>query len=83
VGSVDRVRSFLSGLNATGGGDTPEDVLGGMRQALNSSWKSPTRCVGKAIGKAKLETRGTHVEFRMGQAGVSISALSYLTSNIC
>jgi hypothetical protein len=43
--STDRVHSFLSALKATGGGDVPEDVLGGIRQALNASWKSPTRCI--------------------------------------
>ncbi|KAK6349381.1 hypothetical protein TWF696_005669 [Orbilia brochopaga] len=43
--STDRVRSFLDELYATGGNDTPEDVLGGIRQALNSSWKHQTRCI--------------------------------------
>jgi Alpha-kinase family/von Willebrand factor type A domain len=43
--SADRVRSFLNGLTATGGNDAPEDVLGGIRQALNVTWKQQTRCI--------------------------------------
>ena len=35
----------MSGLKATGGWDIPEDVLGGIRQALNLSWKHPTKCI--------------------------------------
>ena len=45
VHSAERVRTFLAGLKATGGGDLPEDVLGGIRQALGASWKHPTRTV--------------------------------------
>ncbi|KAF3916682.1 hypothetical protein ABW20_dc0105559 [Dactylellina cionopaga] len=41
----DDVRSFIDALRATGGGDTPEDVLGGIRQAINASWRHPTRCI--------------------------------------
>ncbi len=43
--SVDQVRSFLKGLKATGGADTPEDVLGGIRQALKATWRQQTRCI--------------------------------------
>ncbi|KAN0079115.1 kinase-like protein [Elaphomyces granulatus] len=43
--SVDRVRSFINELTATGGRDPPEDVLGGIRQALNATWKQRTRCI--------------------------------------
>jgi hypothetical protein len=43
--NVDRVHAFLNTLTATGGGDEPEDVLGGLRQALNASWKQQTRCI--------------------------------------
>ena len=43
--SADEVRSFIDKLAATGGGDIPEDVLGGLRQALNASWKQKTRCI--------------------------------------
>lgn len=39
------VRSFIDGLRATGGGDTPEDMLGGIQKALNSTWKNQTRCI--------------------------------------
>lgn len=39
------MRSFLSGLRATGGADAPEDVLGGLNQALNATWKHRTRCI--------------------------------------
>ncbi|KAJ6265082.1 Alpha-protein kinase vwkA [Drechslerella dactyloides] len=43
--SAGRVHSFLDELTATGGNDTPEDVLGGIRQALNATWKHQTRCI--------------------------------------
>lgn len=43
--SVDRVKSFISGLAASGGLDAPEDVLGGIRQALNASWQQQTKCI--------------------------------------
>ena len=36
---------FARGLKATGGGDTPEDVLGGLDQALTLSWESFCRCI--------------------------------------
>ncbi|KAJ4224224.1 hypothetical protein NW757_014354 [Fusarium falciforme] len=40
-----QVHSFLKTLVASGGGDVPEDVLGGLNQALKASWKLPTRCI--------------------------------------
>jgi hypothetical protein len=43
--SADRVRLFLNKLDASGGLDLPEDVLGGIRQALNATWKHQTRCI--------------------------------------
>lgn len=43
--SADKVRQFLDRLSAGGGGDAPEDVLGGVQQALNASWKQQTRCI--------------------------------------
>jgi hypothetical protein len=43
--SADRVHQFLDRLNACGGGDVPEDVLGGVHRALNASWKQQTRCI--------------------------------------
>lgn len=43
--SVDRVRSFIDRFIATGGGDEPEDVLGGLRKALNATWRHKTRCI--------------------------------------
>jgi len=41
----DRVFAFLSELRAFGGKDLPEDVLGGIQQAINASWVNPTRCI--------------------------------------
>ncbi|KHE86082.1 hypothetical protein GE21DRAFT_1283426 [Neurospora crassa] len=43
--STDQVRSFLDKLAATGGHDPPEDVLGGLQQALGATWKQHTRVV--------------------------------------
>ncbi|KAJ4385186.1 hypothetical protein N0V85_008155 [Neurospora sp. IMI 360204] len=43
--STDEVRFFLDSLAATGGRDIPEDVLGGLQQALGATWKHHTRVV--------------------------------------
>jgi hypothetical protein len=44
--STEAVHSFLNGLTASGGGgDWPEDALGGIQQALATSWKQQTRCL--------------------------------------
>lgn len=45
VTSPDEVSSFLKDLTATGGRDLPEDVLGGIRQAVNASWRLESRCL--------------------------------------
>lgn len=42
---TDTVRQFIDSLNAIGGADLPEDVLGGVRQALDASWQLQNRCV--------------------------------------
>ncbi|KAJ2904952.1 hypothetical protein MKZ38_006817 [Zalerion maritima] len=42
---VCRVRSFLDELSAFGGGDVPEDVLGGIQKAIDASWSQQTRCM--------------------------------------
>ncbi|ERS99401.1 hypothetical protein HMPREF1624_04601 [Sporothrix schenckii ATCC 58251] len=42
---VHKVFKFLDKLTAFGGGDTAEDVLGGLDQALKASWKHQTRCI--------------------------------------
>ena len=38
-------KAFLGGVSATGGGDTCEDVHGGLEAALNLSWSSKSRCL--------------------------------------
>ncbi|KAK6497312.1 hypothetical protein TWF506_004785 [Arthrobotrys conoides] len=44
--SYARVRLFLNNLEACGGGaDAPEDVLGGVNQALKAAWKHRVRCI--------------------------------------
>jgi len=42
---VDEVHRFLSLLGAIGGDDLPEDVLGGIQQALDATWEHQTRCI--------------------------------------
>lgn len=42
---ADHVRSFISDLRASGGNDIPEDVLGGIHQALNLSWTHQSRLI--------------------------------------
>ena len=36
---------FLTGVAATGGGDAPEDVLGGLEAALNLTWSSASKVI--------------------------------------
>ncbi|KAK6540225.1 hypothetical protein TWF694_009041 [Orbilia ellipsospora] len=43
--SVDHVLAFLNILQAVGGNDAPEDVLGGVQKALGATWKYKTRCI--------------------------------------
>lgn len=43
--STDQVFEFLGRLEASGGADIPEDVLGGIDQARKASWKQQTRCI--------------------------------------
>ncbi|KAK3645422.1 hypothetical protein LTR56_009149 [Elasticomyces elasticus] len=43
--SVDAVQSFLETVRADGGDDLPEDVLGGIHQAITADWKLQTRCL--------------------------------------
>jgi len=42
---VTELKAKLDSLNATGGGDEPEDIAGAYYQALKLSWKSSTRLV--------------------------------------
>ena len=35
---LDAVVQFISRMEASGGGDTPEDVQGGLNHALNMKW---------------------------------------------
>lgn len=35
---AEAVKTFMNGQRATGGGDTPEDVQGGLRKALDLNW---------------------------------------------
>src|SRR6185437_13080408 len=42
--SYEKFRAYLSHVPATGGGDTPEDVLGGLNAAITKlSWRHGTR----------------------------------------
>uniref|UniRef100_A0A914Z546 Alpha-type protein kinase domain-containing protein n=1 Tax=Panagrolaimus superbus TaxID=310955 RepID=A0A914Z546_9BILA len=45
--SVETFRSFCAGLHASGGGDTPEDVFGGIEAALELPWSG--QCGTKVI----------------------------------
>ena len=39
--------TFVNGITADGGGDSPEDIMGGLKVALNSlSWRSDCSRVG-------------------------------------
>jgi hypothetical protein len=43
--SIQDVHNFLDGVEAYCGGDCPEDVLGGVNQALRAQWMQQTRCI--------------------------------------
>lgn len=57
--STEDVYRFLDSLTARGGGDAPEDVLGGIKQALAASWRQQTRCLFH-IADAPPHGRGLH-----------------------
>jgi len=42
---IDSLRTFIHGIKAGGGGDTSEDVLGGLLQCINLEWKHTVRLV--------------------------------------
>ena len=35
---LEKVKSFISSVRASGGGDTPEDVVGGLKKCLDQNW---------------------------------------------
>lgn len=45
VSSIDDFENFVDGVGAIGGGDTPEDMAGGIQKANSLDWKNPTRVV--------------------------------------
>ncbi|KAI0862692.1 elongation factor-2 kinase EFK-1B isoform [Xylaria cubensis] len=53
------VKQFVGSLKTGWGKDVPEDVLGGIRQAINASWKQKTRCI-VHIGDAPPHGRNLH-----------------------
>ena len=36
--ALEKVKSFISSVRASGGGDTPEDVVGGLKKCLDQNW---------------------------------------------
>ena len=40
---IDHLRSFVRSQQATGGGDGPEDICGGLREALKLGWQGESR----------------------------------------
>ena len=44
-GSISDFETVLSSVKAIGGGDTCEDVHGGLEAILQLSWQSPNRCL--------------------------------------
>ena len=40
---IDRLRSFVKKQKATGGGDGPEDICGGLREALKLDWRGESK----------------------------------------
>jgi len=35
---IESVKNFIHGVQAIGGGDFPEDVVGGLRKCLDQNW---------------------------------------------
>lgn len=62
---ISSFKTFLSSIRATGGGDAPEDVIGGMDQAVSLTWpeKSGSRILfhlGDAPPHGKERYHGSH-----------------------
>ncbi|KAI8946418.1 hypothetical protein F4801DRAFT_593367 [Xylaria longipes] len=53
------VKQFVGSLETGWGKDIPEDVLGGIQEAINASWKQSTRCL-IYIGDAPPHGRNLH-----------------------
>ncbi|KAF6815613.1 mhck ef2 kinase domain family protein [Colletotrichum musicola] len=56
---IPRVLDFVGELACVANHDTAEDVLGGIQQALNATWKHQTRCM-VHIGDAPAHGRNLH-----------------------
>lgn len=59
--NVSDFESFLDGVNPTGGGDEPEDVIGGLKKAIDMDWsdKSGTKIIFH-LGDAPPHGKGTY-----------------------
>lgn len=55
---ADKVKEFISKVEAKGGGDFPEDIHGGIRKALDLSWSSLDDSVKLAVLVADAPTHG-------------------------
>ena len=42
---MEKLRDCIARSKATGGGDEPEDVAGGLKKMLSLSWKGDTRII--------------------------------------
>ena len=43
--NIEEFKSFVGSIAATGGGDAPEDVLGGLEAVVNLAWSSASKVV--------------------------------------
>ncbi|KAK3313605.1 hypothetical protein B0H66DRAFT_483889 [Apodospora peruviana] len=72
---VEKVRKFLDEFKATGGDDEPEDVLGGIRQALNATWQQQTRCI---IHIADAPPHGRNLHDVLGAGSIAAGRDDYI-----
>jgi hypothetical protein len=65
---VSQIQKFVAGISAQGGGDTPEDVFGGLEKVLSLNWKHETRSLihfadAPGHGRFYHETSDNHPHF--------------------
>jgi hypothetical protein len=84
VSSVGTFEAFVDGIAALGGGDAPEDMAGGIREANLLNWRNPTR-VAFLIADAPCHGREFHCykdSYPEGSPGIDIkNELKKLISN--
>ena len=86
--NIDKIRKFIDSQPATGGGDMPEDVVGGYKKMCELPWKAETRiafhiCDAPAHGKKYHNDTNTWDTYPKGSPlGITLEELMQKTVDL-